>query len=117
MSVHRRWNPTDLAKAASVSVNQIYAWYHEGLLEGDIDRRGILRLPLPEAVAVYALRDGEDPQAARDELMAGRPQPFVHTPPRQTEQEIEDSLQDVLVGHRLPQPNRHEIGDTRREAE
>lgn len=112
MSVIQRWNPTDLAKATKVSRDDIVGWYLDGHLEGEVDDRGILRLPISETVAVEALRDGKDPAEARAQFFYGRDLwRAPDTAARRTKEETENTLQDFLVANRLPQPERRTWGD------
>lgn len=99
------WNVTDLARAAKVSTDQIDEWIEAGLLNATVNERGRISLPIIESVAAMALRDGKDPQAARDELMQGRE---IFSLPQQhdrlTPEQLEELHQSFLVKHRLPQP-------------
>lgn len=110
MSVYQDWNLTDLAKAAKVPPDLIRGWWERGLLNGK-EVNGVLRFPLTESVAVFALRDGKDPKAARDELMSGRQKAMKHEPTRLSKQEIENRLETFRIQNRLPVPNRKAWGD------
>jgi hypothetical protein len=119
VSVYRDWTVRDLARAAKVSPEQIEEWIEADQLKASVDSLGIVRLPLTEAVAAYALRDGKDPQEARDDLMRGREKSFVHDPLSKPKEELEANLESFLVQNRLPEPERVGVAvdDPRKEPE
>ena len=117
MSVHQSWNVNDLARCAKVSPEQIEDWIEADLLKATVDSTGILRLPITESVAAFALRDGEDPHAARHDLMKGRDLFRVTDEPiRLSAHELEEMHYSFLARNRLPYPDCTEIDDPREEA-
>lgn len=124
MGVYQNHTATSLARAAKVSEQQIWDWFRAGLLKGDLRHSVVtesenLFLPLTETVAAVALRDGKDPQAARDELFKGRDlfrAPDV--PDYRTQEEKDASLASFLHKQGLPPPDRSlERVDPRKERE
>ena len=110
------WSEKDLARMAKVTPEQIWEWHRAGLLRGEVITSDVtgttwLRFPLTESVAARALRDGKDPQQARDELFKDRELRWEHTPPRRTRGELNDSLERFRIRNNLPVPDRGPWGD------